>query len=347
MLEQRVEYLTVHSKVPNSTMETSSERPPELARLTKENLKALEEMHRTINGESTSTVAGGSRTDSSFPRLTFENGILDTLHSTPPGNFDYLQDRLDRERNSPPPTKSEYDYFVYEIMGAPDKMAILHILSKFLRDFEPGYARAVEQAFDDFPKNIGFNDGLPVAKPQFCEGLLTSEFEPFPIRYKLGGPAVPIASLNPPTLPHLAGEVEEPETDVLLATAKAAYDGACMVYGRCKAREFLEDADPVGHAFVSTFVINGGILNIFANYSLETPAGTKYHQCLISSSSLMESYEDFKKAVRRLRNMQDDAKEVAEKLKGELCEKWILHYQLVLQGYRRLAKQETGNTTDT
>jgi hypothetical protein len=266
-------------------------------------------------------------TDSSFPRLAFENGILDTAHSAPPGNLDYLQDRLDRARNTASPTESEYQDFTYRIQRAPNEMTMVLETSTLLKRYGRGYRRVYNQAFNDFPKDVGLNNGLSAAQPDMVEGLDMTEFDPVPIRRELGGSAVPTGELDPPTLPHFAGEWKGPGKDMVLAQTQAAYDGACMTYARNKARSFLENPDPAGHAFVSTFTTDGTILNTFADYSSETQGQVKYHHYPTSSSLLIATYEDHKKSRRRLRNQEDDAKEAAEKLRDELHEKWSANQQ--------------------
>ncbi|KAG9233183.1 hypothetical protein BJ875DRAFT_54485 [Amylocarpus encephaloides] len=97
---------------------------------------------------------------------------------------------------------------------------------------------------------------------------------------------------------------------MIQARTQAAYDGACMVYGRNEARSFLESPDPAGHVYVQTFTTD-----------------VKYHQYPTSSSFLISSYEDFKQSRRRLRNQQDDANETAETLRDELNEKWLVNHR--------------------
>ena len=159
------------------------------------------------------------------------------------------------------------------------------------------------------------------------EGLNMTEFDPVPIRRELGGSAVPTGELDPPTLLHLAGEWKGPGKNMVLAQTQAAYNGACMAYARNKARSFLENPNPAGHAFVSTFTTNGTNLNTFANYSSETQPQVKYHHYPTSSSLLIATYEDHKKSRRRLRNLEDNAKEAAEKLRDELHEKWSANHR--------------------
>ena len=119
---------------PDESIETNIETPPKLRRLTKKNLKAFEGMTararndlksrssqprnmspfepNSSHSEATSKLSKKSEssrktvstTDSSFPRLVFENGVLDPLNSAPPENLGYLQDRLNRARDTESPT---------------------------------------------------------------------------------------------------------------------------------------------------------------------------------------------------------------------------------------------------
>ncbi|KAG9233182.1 hypothetical protein BJ875DRAFT_54489 [Amylocarpus encephaloides] len=124
---------------PDRSIDTGAERPPKRARLTKENLKTFEKMggqgrksgkepksnssqsrkssRSEAKTKSSATTESSSKTvsttDSSFPRLVFENGVLDPLNSAPPENLGYLQDRLNRARDTESPTESEYQDFVY------------------------------------------------------------------------------------------------------------------------------------------------------------------------------------------------------------------------------------------
>jgi hypothetical protein len=135
---------------------------------------------------------------------------------------------------------------------------------------EPGYHKSYNQAFNNFPKNVGFNNDLSAAQPDMVKGLDLTQFDPFPAREQLGGAATVYSGPEATTLPHLAGEWKGPGKDMILAQTQAAYDGACMVYGRNEARSFLEEPDPADHAFVSTFTTDGTTVNTFAHYSSET-----------------------------------------------------------------------------
>ena len=113
-----------------------------------------------------------------------------------------------------------------------------------------------------------------------------------------------------------------------LAQTQAGFDGACLVYGRTKARSYLGTPDPPGHAFVSTFTTDGTSLNIFAHYVSEHFGQVKYHQFPVSSAFLIASYDDFTKSRRLLRNLQDFAHQNAERLRDNLQRKWIENQRL-------------------
>jgi hypothetical protein len=180
------------------------------------------------------------------------------------------------------------------------------------------------QQFNDFPRNVGFNNGLSPAQPDMIEGLDLAQYDLFPIREdSLLKAAVPSSGPNAITLPHLAGEWKGPGKDMNLARHQAAYNGASMVYARDQACSFLGSPDPTSHAYVQTFTTDGTTLNTFAHYSTESQGHVTYHQYPTSSSFLVSSYEDYKTSRRRLRNLQDSAKEASEKLRDKLNEKWL------------------------
>jgi hypothetical protein len=199
--------------------------------------------------------------------------------------------------------------------------------SKLLKEYGRGYRRVYNQAFNDFPKNVGFNTGLSAPQPDMIEGLDLREFKPFPVRQELGGAAIPTSENNAITLPHLAGEWKAGGKDMIQARTQAAYDGACMVYGRNKARSFLNKPDPTGCAYVHTFTTDGTTLNTYAHYSFKSEGQVQYHQYPTSSSFLISSFEDFEKSRLRLRNLQDDAEETSKKLRDELNKEWLANHR--------------------
>lgn len=341
LASQQIKSTTQQRKRSDESFGAGVQRPSKRAPLTKENLKAFGRIGRqrrnddsckpsptdlnTLGSLTTTVSQGGtmSSTDSRFPLLLKENGILNSVTSAPPGNLDYLQHRLSRSRGTASPTESEYQCFVMETTHAPNEQTMLLHTIDLLKRHQPGYTQVYNKAFDNFPKNVGFNDGLSAAQPDFTEGLTERAFGSFPVRNKLGGAAVP-NSENPEatTLPHLAGEWKASTANFVSAQSQAAYDGACMVYGRNQARSFLESPDPTGHAYVQTFVTNGSVLHTFAHYSSESEGQIQYHQYPTSSSLHAASFEDFKKSRRVLRNLQDDAKDASMSLRDELLEKW-------------------------
>ena len=270
-------------------------------------------------------------TSSSFAFRAFQNGILNSASSKPPANLEFLQERIDRSRATPSPTESYYKVFADSARKARNEQTVLletsHLLKRY-GELDLGYTKDYNQAFTEFPKNVGFNNGLSSAKPDFVEGLRITEFDPFPVCEELGGAAVPALGMHAIALQHFAGEWKGPAGHMTEAQHQAAYDGACMVYGRNEARSLL-DPDPAGHAYVQTFTIDGTNLNTFAHYSSESQGKVKYHQYLTSESALHSSYEVFKKARRRLRNLQDYAKETSEKLRDELVEKHWANQRLI------------------
>ncbi|PQE34026.1 heterokaryon incompatibility protein [Rutstroemia sp. NJR-2017a WRK4] len=140
-------------------------------------------------------------------------------------NLDYHQEQLDRTRSTASPSESEYKAFTHRIRRAPNETTMVLETSILLKRHGQRYGRAYNQAFTDFPKNVGLNNGLSAAQPDMVESLEMTEFDPFPVRRKLGGAAVLTAEQDPLTLPHLAGGWKGPGKNMVLAETQAAYDG--------------------------------------------------------------------------------------------------------------------------
>ncbi len=252
-----------------------------------------------------------SMTDTGFQDAAFNNGILDPDSSKPHTNLKSRQERIDRSRDTGSPSESEYRKFAHKIRTACNEQTILLQTSQLLKEYnevDSRYSKVYNQAFNAFPRNVGFNNGLSATQPDMVEGLEMPEFDPFPVRQQLGGAAVPTLGPHAITLPHLAGEWKGPGKDMVLAQTQASYDGACMVYGRNRALSFLNNPDPAGHASISTFTTDGTTLNIFDHHSSKSQDEVKYDIYPTTSSFVISTYEDFKKSRRRLRNLQDDAK---------------------------------------
>lgn len=243
-------------------------------------------------------------------------------------NIDHQQERLDRARETISPTESEYQLTTYKIQTVENEQTVLLETSTLLKGYERGYRRVYNQLFNDFSKNVGFNNGLSPAQPDIVEGLDLTRFILFPIHEESSlGAVVPSSGPNAITLPHLAGEWKGPGKDMNLARYQAAYDGASMVYARNEACSFLESPDSVDYVYIQTFTTDGTTLNTFTHFLTESQGQVKYYQYPTSSSFLISSYEDFKKSRRRLRNLQDDAKETSEKLRDKLNEKWSVNHR--------------------
>lgn len=268
-----------------------------------------------------------STVDSSFLARIYDNGVFGPLDSAPPENLTYLQDRLNIARDSPSPTELQYHEFVHRTQSAPNEQTMLLETSRLLKEHPRGYYRVYNQALTAFPKSIGPNIGISAPQPDMYEGLGQREFGPFPVDQELGGAAVPYWTENAITLSHLAGEWKAGGRNMKHAQAQAAYDGACLAYGRNKARLFLENPDPAGYAYVQTFTIDGTTLNTFAHYLARVEDRVEYYQYPTSSSFMSSSYEDFKRSRQRIRNLQDIAHEFSIQLRDELKEKWLADHR--------------------
>jgi hypothetical protein len=265
-----------------------------------------------------------STTAPGFPDLACRNGILEPDCSNPPENLESLQEQINRKRNSPSPTLSQFGDYTSAIANAVNEATIIaESHPVLLRNYKDrGYKKTWSTNLGAFPKNVGFNNGISPAQPDMMEGLSLTQFKPFPAREELGGAAVVYQGAKSITLAHLAAEWKGPGNDMVLAQAQAAYDGACLVYGRNIALSYLGTPDVPGHAHVSTFTTDGTNLHIFGHFVAVEQGRTEYHQYPIARCMLIASYDDYKKGRRQLRNLQDLAKENSEALRDELRKKW-------------------------
>jgi hypothetical protein len=128
------------------------------------------------------------------------------------------------------------------------------------------------------------------------------------------------------TLPHIAGEWKGRGKDMAEAKMQSAYDGAAIVYARNQALSYVGVPDPPGHAEVATFTTDGTTINFFAHYADTSEDGMlEYHQYPVTSTNLTNSYEDFKKGRKQLRNLQDIAKYSSYAVRDRLKGHWKAH----------------------
>ncbi|KAK4241079.1 hypothetical protein C8A03DRAFT_41478 [Achaetomium macrosporum] len=251
----------------------------------------------TTDGSKTTKTT--STTSSGFAALAFENGNLDDSRA-----------RINRSRRTTSPPENAYRAYVHAVQTAPNEDSMIHISTKLLKDFDDNlqYTKVYNQGFNSFPADVGFNNGLSVPKPDLVEALQHPAFRPFPIKAELGGAAVLIDDPDSMTLPHLAGEWKGRGKDMEEARTQSAYSGAALMYGRNEALAYLDTPDPPGYAAVSTFTIDGTNINFFSHYA--APSGVEdekldYHQYPITFTNLVNSFEEFKRGRKQLRNLQE------------------------------------------
>ena len=252
--------------------------------------------------------------------MTAENGILDRFDSTDPVNFNKVRTRLEQSRNSPDPDVQEFKDFCKRIQLSQNEQGVAQAIVPLLcRRTGEGYTQAYDQKFTIFPSNVGFNDGLSPAKPNFIEAYLVDTFKPYPLIRRLGGSAVPVPGGHPIALAHIAGEFRKLSGDMEYAMCQAAYEAATLIYGRNQARLAMGKPDEAKIACVGTFVSNGDQVHISVHYTTNDASGqTVYHHCPIFSDNFLLNHASFTLTRRHLRNLQEWAMENATTLKSDL-----------------------------
>ena len=272
---------------------------------------------------STKTI---STTHPRFPVVVVENGILLPVDSTPPSNFDEILEYINQQRGSPLPQVHEHRRYFDKTAKAENEETVKLPVLRLLKEYEDiGYRSAYSQQFTQYPDNLGFNNGLSPPEPDVVEGIDLQEFGPYPVREKLGGSAVPTPHVHAIALAHMAGEIKRPGGNLIPAQQQAAYDAACLVYGRNKALESMGRADLPGVARVGTFVSNGSVVSTFAHYARTDDLGkTTYHQVHVTSTDVHANFQNFKAGRSQIRNLQDWTRENSYSLKKDLLD----HYEL-------------------
>ena len=248
------------------------------------------------------------------------------MQSNEPDKFSEIYNYFNRSRQSVSPDVTDYKEYLYDAVTADNedtvKQAVLAQIKKYK---DEGYRSAYNQQFTEYPSKVGFNNGLSTPKPDLIQGISLEAFEPYPVKDRLDGSAVPTSSLFPITLAHFAGEFKRPGGDLIQAQGQAAYDGASLVYGRNAARESMGRADPPGSAHVGSFISDGIHITTFVHYAaMNTSGKTVYHQWPVTDTNIQLSHQSFKTGRQQLRNLQDWTRENSYLLKEDL----LNHYKL-------------------
>ncbi|MCJ1472463.1 hypothetical protein MMC13_001111 [Lambiella insularis] len=304
--------------------------------------KSSKSKQTTTASDGSSTTSSSSKsvstTDPQFARMAEENGILDRFDSIDPVNFDEVRTRLEQSRNSPEPDLQEFKDFCKRIQLSQNEQGVAQAIIPLLcRRTSEGYTQIYDQKFTMFPSNVGFNDGLSPAKPDFIEAYVANTFKPYPLIRRLGCSAVPVPGGRPIALAHIAGEFNRLSGDMECAMCQAAYDAATLVYGRNQACLAMAKPDEAKFACVGTFVSNGDQVHISVHYATNhASAQAVYHHCPIFSDNFLLNHASFTLTRKHLRNLQEWAMENATSLKTDL----VAHYEVSQARTRESPDQE-------
>lgn len=103
--------------------------------------------------------------------------------------------------------------------------------------------------------------------------------------------------VHPITLPQIAGEWEEHGGNLNTARMRFGYNGA-LVHDRNQALREIGEADLPGHTIITTLIIEGSTLDLFAHYA----ENAQYHQRIVCGTSLTRLCQGFCQGYRMLRN---------------------------------------------
>ncbi|KAK1765758.1 hypothetical protein QBC33DRAFT_590598, partial [Phialemonium atrogriseum] len=239
----------------------------------------------------------------------------DPLESKPPKNLKDTAERLAKTGATPSAPESACKRYANKVGYATNEATIVfQAVRKLLKEYvtddgaDDGYQKVFNQAFAGFPKDLGFNNGLSAPQPDFIEGLRMEKYRPFPVDEHVSGAVLYKDDHHSLTLPHMAGEWKGRGEDMEETRLQRAYYGCALVYTRNQALSYIREPDRANHAEIMTFTTDGTNINFFAHYAIpseEEEGKMEYHQYPIASMNLTNSYEEFKKGRKQIRNLQD------------------------------------------
>jgi hypothetical protein len=239
-------------------------------------ISAASTFKRITEPSTTGTTKAISTTTSGFAIKASKNGILNQLTSKAPVNLDDICRRYAESCASASPTESLYERYVKIVddAQAQNESTMLYKTSQaLLKEYDGGYIQELNQTFTNFPKAVGFNNGLSAPPPHFIEGLIVEEYDPFPVDEYVNGAVLCKDGRKSLTLPHLAGEWKAFDKSMKEAAEQSAYDGSAVVYARNEALSYLGKSDPAYHAEIQTFATDGTYLKTFAHYRANSEKG--------------------------------------------------------------------------
>ncbi|KAI7787144.1 hypothetical protein LA080_000480 [Diaporthe eres] len=250
-----------------------------------------------------------STTSEGFENSALDNGVLDAVRSGKQAVVDSdVKMKLLASRESASPTQSQYDKFADRIVEASNEQGTIAVYSKYIfqdtedTHFDIGYRRKEDKMWTEFPKNVGFNNGLSAPKPDMIEGFPRDTFPPTIEDVK----ASRLVRDEPRyvALPHMAVEYKAREKSLHEAKVQAGYDGAAMVYGRNEALKYIGKADPPRQPAVLTATTIGQEWKVYGHCAHPNDSNGKeeYYQCRMAGGS-MENLSEYKQGRKVLRNM--------------------------------------------
>lgn len=274
------------------------------APLTRANLRRLETMTGTKGSKSTTTAPSAqsksdsksiSTTDAAFPARQRQNGGVNPLRSEyrPPKNVATINEFLDRSRSSASPTTSQHERFLEELDEAAAERDVEDILrSRVLQ--RPNqtphleaikYRAKLDKQWIDFPKDVGFNNGLSAPKPDLTEGYIQSSFRPD--IGQLGGSATLIKNTpNFIAFPHFAAEFKDFGKSLQQGEVQAGYEGAAMLYARNNALAAIGEPGAPFHASPVTVAADGHSWTAYTHYAAENEINKNLEYYQVSHNGL-------------------------------------------------------------
>ena len=271
-----------------------------------------------------STRSGGAY-GSNFLREMQTRGIYDEkIPSRQPQNIEEIKQVLKSQRRSPPPTQADFDQHRLDVSRCPseatlqaESFPIFYKTSGWFRN--PIHKPAHKQRWNNcLHPGQGIQDLEPVKpEPDYQVGV-DSSCLPTSFLIALGGFATP--ANDGMALPNFFAHLKSPNGHMQTAHRQSMQDGAYGTYNYLQARQALNEEDSfydTAEVFSSEY--DGHQILINAHWVSKGPDGLEFHMTTISAHILNgPNLDQFQRGCREIRNVQDHAGNIRERLAEQL-----------------------------
>lgn len=262
--------------------------------------------------------------DSDYPRKLTARRIYDEeVPPRKPDNFNEWDMAIRRSRLSASPPESEYYAFARNVRLYGNERTVQLDFPYFadLGRFPPDsiHGRTADLLWKDHVQ-INPIKSEPISKPQpdYVEGL-TEDAVPFRVQNELQYNIQPTD--KGPVLPNLTAELKATSGDMVKSRHQSRHAGAVCAQGFLEYdSKFRPNEKSFGKASVASIQYNAELVKGKLHWPVQgsdergdpCSSTTEYHMTPLFAGMPIESYDDYKRAKRSVKNLMEQCQEVRE-----------------------------------